>query len=438
MGNRSHPSGIALAPGVERERKMTAWEVLAWPDDHQVPSYALRLPFWEIMQAVFYLADSPEKPDGQTIYLRFFGGTPPSQYDIEAFSQSPTLTLDNASHIVIRDCIVNGGTTGIKIAGDNARFNEVKRCDVFFGKYRIHLTGGASQNVIRDCRVQMRFIGQPPGAWSGAKKTADPKTGFAKRFVYEYYKYWASRNSISDDCSIRLNETSGNLLWNNELDGGVIGISLANVSNVLVQGNKVLRHSSVGTAIRDHATRVQFDRNHFEDNNINFRLHTLNMDSGRIVYLTNNASVLPEKLGHHIFCHVYTEEPPIPLKGSPEVFILHNTFTGGNGGLLLPPASSVEEGLPNFIILNNVFAVSGSAALWRSKPELMDHENALGVFDYNLIVQSPKESLPSAPWFGKHNIVSQDASRKPPTFDLRGAFQINGRTFGPVPNMDVE
>ncbi len=161
-------------------------------------------------------------------------------------------------------------------------------------------------------------------------------------------------------------------------------------------------------------------------------MHALNEDTNRTVWLTHNESLLPEKLGNHVFCHVYTKREVIRAATSPEVYILNNTFRGGNNGLRLPHPGNVETGLPKFVVVGNLFAVSESAVSGRT---LKGRDDALGAFDYNLIVENPESEVPTARWYGKHNLVAQDASQKPAAPDFGETFEINGKTFGPVPLM---
>ncbi|HWL53718.1 MAG TPA: hypothetical protein VNQ90_14870 [Chthoniobacteraceae bacterium] len=441
-GRQIAPIHPRTGGGGVNQRKLTAREVLAWPEDHRItndiyiPRYVEQgIAFWETLGAVSYLEENEKAADGQTLYLRFAGGASPTGYEIEAYPDGTALTIDNAGYLAIADCAISGGVSGVKITGEQAQYNELRNCEIYFGTDRVLLTGGASHNVVRDCRVEMRFFGTQPGAWAGAEALEDPaarKAAAARCFIYRFYKGWASAHNISNDRSITLKETRDNLIWNNELNGGLIGISIVDTSDILIQGNRVLHHSSVGTAIRANATRIQYDRNHFEDNSINFRLHALNEDTNRIVRLTNNESLLPEKLGNHVFCHVYLEHDVIRAETSPDVYILNNTFRGGDNGLRLPHPGNVETGLPKFVVVGNLFAVGGSAVSGRT---LRDRDDALGAFDYNLIIQSPEQEVPAASWFGRHNVVAQDAAQKPTAPDLRGTFEINGKTFEPVPLM---
>jgi len=422
-----------------RSPDLTAWDVLAWPDDYRVASNYTSLyvsdgiPFWETMQAIYYLDEKPGKADGQTIYLRFWGGHSPAEDRIEAYTEGAAITLDNAAHVVIADCEIHGGTSGIKISGANAQYNEIRNCDLFYGTDRVMITGQASRNVIRHCRLQKRFLGGMTGAWAGADRLPDAATrkqAAIKSFFYTYYKYWASAHKVSDDRSITLQDTHDNLIWDNELDGGLIGISITNASDILLQGNRVLHHSSVGTIVRTQATRIQFDRNDFEDNGINFRVQSLNMDSGRVVWITRNKSLLPEGLGNHVYGH--SEGAPVRAEDAPQVFIIQNTFRGGNHGLLLPPAA-IKEGLPNFILLDNVFALGGSLV---APPRLQERNGTVGAFDDNLIIQAADVPVPTADWFGKNNIVTQDPDAQPPKLNFHAPWKVRGRTFEPIPNMD--
>jgi len=435
-GKQVAPVHNVTGGGGLSSRNLTAWDVLSWPDDHHLDSPYLEdgLPFWETMQAITYIQEDAENTGQQVIYLRLIGGKSPAEHMVEAFPEGSAITIDNAAHIVIRDCEISGGDSGVIITGESAQFNDIRNCSVFMGTDRIQLIGNSSNNVIRDCRLQMRFIGAKPGAWGGGAEMPTlegRKDAAGKRFVYNFYKGWASEHHTSDDRSITMRDTNNNLVWNCDLNGGLIGISLNHVSDIFIQNNRVRHHSSVGTSVRDHATRVHYDGNYFEDNSINFRLHRLNEDSGRVVWLTNNISVLPENLGNHVYCHVTPEKESIDPDATPQIYIIHNVFLGGDRGIRLPRATHAGEGLPKFIILNNLFSVGGSALSGAS--DLMKQEAPVGAFDYNLIIQDPARDIPESPWFGKNNLVAQDASIVPPALDLRKQWEIHGRALESIP-----
>lgn len=441
-GRQIAPIHPLTGGGGIKERPLTARQVLAWPEDHQINTqYTARyvaegLPFWKTMTAISYFEEEAGKE--QAIYLRFAGGTSPAEYEIEAYPDGSAIILDNAQYVSIVDLAITGGASGVVVSGKEAKWNEVRNCDIFFGKDRVLLTGGSSHNVIRDCRIEMRFFGPQTGAWAGAESIDDAaarKAAAVRCFIYIYYKYWASAHSVSDNRSISLKNTSHNLIWNNEVNGGLIGISLVDTSDILIQGNRVLHHSSVGTSLRANATRVQYDRNYFEDNGINFRLHDLNGDVNRLAWLTNNTSILPDKLGNHIFCHVYLKRTKIEPETSPEVYFLNNTFRGGRYGLRLPHPTIATNGVPKFVLAGNLFAINGSAVSGRT---LVARNDGVGAFDYNLVIQSPDEEVPSAQWYGQHNVVApQEGGVKPTPPDFSQPFQLNGKTFAPVPLMEA-
>ncbi len=251
-GRQIAPIHPLTGGGGINQRTLTAREVLAWPEDHRItndiyiPRYLEQgIPFWETLRAVFYLEEDEKAANGQTLYLRFAGGASPAGFEIEAYPDGSALTIDNAGYLAIADCAISGGVSGIKITGEQAQYNELRNCDIFFGTDRVLLTGGASRNVIRDCHLEMRFFGPQPGAWAGAEALTDPAAREAaaiRCFIYRHYKGWASGHNISNDRSITLKETSDNLIWNNELNGGLIGISIVDASDILIQGNRVLHH----------------------------------------------------------------------------------------------------------------------------------------------------------------------------------------------------
>src|SRR5690606_10163722 len=127
------------------------------------------------------------------------------------------------------------------------------------------------------------FIGNPTGAWGLGYSnldaiSEDEKLDAAKKaFVYNYFKYWASPQQSSDDCSIKVQAGARDTrVEGNLLNGGLQGISFSHTREIVVVGNTIHRFSSIGIASSSGSYRMVCDGNVFSDCNINIRLHRLN------------------------------------------------------------------------------------------------------------------------------------------------------------------
>ncbi len=409
-------------------RLYSAWEVLAWPEGHRLKARYDEdgLDFWKTIGGVYHFGQRPGSTTGPALYLRLAGVAGPEPLALEAYRAGATIALDQASHIVLRDLEIAGGEVGIAIRGENARHNEVDHCRILFATDRVLIQKRASRNVIRNCRIELCFLGHPTGAWAGGKGNAADAS--AKSFVYNYFKYWASSHGTSDDRSITLENSSHNRITGNTLDGGLIGIAIRESHDILVERNRVARHSSVGTSMRANCTGIRYENNHFEDNSINFRAHAINVGNQRDIVLSRNVSVLPEGVGNHLFFHVFRDKEPLTAQSAPAIRIVHNAFIGGNSALRLPAVSHRPEGFPEVLVLNNLIAVGG-APVWGAAPEKAD---VLGAFDYNLIVRNPAtpESLPRGA--GPHNrviIAGLPEALREAGLDISVPFSAGGKTW---------
>ncbi len=380
----------------------TVHEVLAWPEDHALPQPTGSIAFWDAIGGVY-----TSSADDRELYLRLAGGMNPAEQEVGIAREGATVTLASSRYVILRNLLIRGGQHGVDLLGERTNHNRVESCYIPHGQRRIYLGEGASDNVIAGNRLEMGFIGQPTGAWTIGEnqlESAESTAAGQKRFIYLFFKYWASPVQTSDDASIHIETKTGvTRIENNLLDGGLTGIRLR--GNAVASGNVVRRMSSVGTSAGPGAQRVIWKGNLFSDCNINIRFQSMNQGEARELRFLNNVSIQPDGRGQHLFCHYFGETPQTPAH---RMVIAQNTFLGGHFGLTLPRMQQAAQGIPGFLVMNNRFI--GIDRLLRASREVLGNRLMFGAFDYNQIVARQIVGPTAAVWMGGHNLVSESAA----------------------------
>lgn len=85
--------------------------------------------FWDAIEGVYAF-----EPDGSVTrtYVRLADGRDPRDHEMR-MSLGATISLDNASHIILRNLEIGGGETGVLINGTNAQHNTVENCRIMHG-----------------------------------------------------------------------------------------------------------------------------------------------------------------------------------------------------------------------------------------------------------------------------------------------------------------
>ncbi len=442
MVARLHPE--AGSPG----EKISAETVLGWPEDYLQTYREREVPFWETLGGVY----TPRR-DGKGLYLRLAGGVDPRQSSMAWAPTGGVVRLEGARFVTLRHLAIEGGEYGVEIGGPAALGNRVEECRIRHGRRRIRVADGAEGSLIVNNRLEMGFRGDLPGAWGAeAGSPQDTQAVARKAFLYNFFKYWASATSISDDVAVVIEKGSRRtVLEANTLEGGLIGIGLYGGEEVRVAGNRIRHFSSVGTVVRDGAVSAEYEGNLFYDCNLNIRLHRLNEPGtpARKLRFTSNVSIQEPGLGTHIFHHFLSEKY---LRGtSPadypehEVLFAWNTFYGGYRGIAFPRAADATHGLPGWEFVNNRF-IACTYTLYGHKP-FFENRAWFGTFDYNEIAGGEVGIYGRPAWFGAHNTVHPSAEGwsagpegvtpapgdAPRWLNLSAPFTLNGRSYAALP-----
>ncbi len=390
------------------ERLFKATEVFQWPDGKTVRYRDFDVPFWETIGGVYSEAVLPQ----QTV-LRLADGSNPAQHEVALGSNGAVVTMKGSSFVTLKGVAIAGGEYGVEISGNEAIDNTVEECFIRHGRRRVLVSDGAQGTRIIGNRIEMGFIGYLTGAWGesnleGGSRLDDKGEADAKKkaFVYNYFKYWASGASISDDVSIQMEKGSRDtLVENNRLKGGLVGISVSNgARQIKVIGNDVRHFSSVGTVVRHGVDTVLYDGNFFYDCNINLRLHEMNVQGpARRIWYLRNISMQPTGVGTHIFNHFLDHTPDYPEH---QVVFAQNTFLGGVRGMAVPNDASATKGFPGYSFVNNRFI--GCEAIFWAKSPFIETPGMLGGFDYNQVAGGVVNRHGKPVWQGAHCIESAE------------------------------
>lgn len=369
------------------------------------------------------------------------------------------ITIENQSHLVVKNLLVRGGQNGVLISGDAASHNVIENCRLVGGEKRVFITDGASYNHVRHNEITAAFYGDRyrPGAWGGPRGDAAPYENRVKEHFYNEYKWFFGPNATSDYGVRVFDAGPHNEIYGNHVSEGGQGIQVTRCSDARVYKNTVHNFSSIGLICTlDRVKNVQFYDNLVYDCNINLRIHHVNQPgqtADRTFYVYRNRFYQNPGVGSHIFMH-YFEENDTEDYNHANVFIYHNSFSGGQNGISMSGYADDCGGLPNGIIVNNILSSRFSLSASR---DFIGRSGMFGLFDFNWIGGEFKSTDPGhdythASWYGRHNIFEAGAMiwdhAEMPDFilpeqsmardgglDLSELFSVNGKQYGSLPGM---
>lgn len=402
-------------------RKFTALEVLAWPDGPVPQAPVANVDVWSALGGAYTYQDG-------TTYVRLKNGDDVRNHTVTVSPSGAVVALENAGHIVLKNLEIGGGEVGVVIQGERAQHNRVEDCRLVNGRVRLRITGSASDSTVANSYLSMGFLGKLPGPWWSDTETSPPSEELKiRRFLYRYFKTFASVKTTSDDRSFQINGGSTRTtLEGNHLEGGIIGIEVGDTTELTIKNNRIQNQSSVGMALRGASNKVYVANNDIRDCNISIRLHELNSPAGHEVYIWNNRCVQPEGTGTQFYCHFFTAEgmPKTPSPARKSIsFIYHNTFLGGFRGVYIPRPTAAN--CPELIIVNNVFALQQRPFSVKTGSDTPDF---FVRFDYNWIIGGllAENNLP-----GNANIIT------PTGVSMDASFIVQGENLGRQRGVDV-
>ena len=375
--------------------------------------------------------------DGVT-YIRFRNGDDPRGKQLAAAGPGPAVLIDNRSHLVVRDFEMRGAELSLVIQGREAANNIIEHNYMMNGRGRMLVTRGASRNIIQNNKMTLNYIGHRPGVTNS--------------HIYQEFKHLVGGN-MSDDQGITVSQAGpDNVVRDNRLDKGLIGIAVNETLRARVYRNVISGMSSIGLITERGAYDCMFYDNLLFNNGINTRIHDYWAPGyPRREYHFRNISLLGSG-GCHVFVHhdKPAEEPDNEMH-HPEIFLYHNTYVGGGenyGGVHV----TVMYNYWHMVLLNNVFSKRGrSLAEWFywENPEMM------AAADHNWLAAPAGRKNPAfkrPAWFGEHNItgegrllwpegtrdfiIPESSAARGGGIDLSRPFSICGRNYPALPGME--
>jgi len=276
--------------------------------------------------------------------------------------------------------------------------------------------------------------------------------------VYREFKHTQGPNG-SDDTGIEIRLSgSGNIVRNNRIYYGLIGINITGVPDVEVYGNIISDMYSIGLCTSSGTNGV-FSDNLIFSNGINLRIHCYNVAVSKLAssrkrkeYYYRNFFYSPGNSGQ-VFIHYY----PSSVKFNkiqnpdeePEIFFYHNTFAGGEFNL--SSLAKESAGMKKTVIVNNICSFSKGNTMTGRLKGIWDIPETFEVVDYNWLVAPETifgKDFPS--WLCKNNLFSttpyqwkrdslfsvlKDSPFRGKGVDLSKKFIINGKEYEPLPGM---
>lgn len=399
------------------------------------------LPFWNGIEALYGVWDG-------VVFLRFRDGRSPEPLDLRAAPAATALTVANQSHLVIRHLAIQGAEKGLVLEGAGATDNVIEQNAFRNGLWRVVITKGAGNNLVRQNHITLGFFGSEDfGAWGGTHQELQGNVKSQIRMMlYRAFKH-LSGTDASADIGVRVTAAGpGNRIIGNRIFGGLKGIHAMSTPDLTIQGNAVHNMSSVGMVTLPDLWNVRVHDNLFFDCNIILRIHQYNSPSRRSEFHFRNVFVQPQSEGTHVYMHYNDFGAEFGPDQEPDIGIYQNTFIGGKRGLVCG-SQRREIGVTKTMVLNNIISTAHEPVSYLApgtKTRLYQ------VFDYNWIggTRRPEPGLPE--WFGPDNINAAgrqlwspgqwDNFQPPPEvqgkgIDLSRSFSVQGKTFDPLPGM---
>jgi len=398
------------------------------------------IPFWDGVEVIY------GHLNGIT-YIRFRNGDDPNGKQLAAAGPGPAVLIDNRSHLVVRDFEVRGAEFSLVIQGREAANNLIEHNYMTNGRRRILVTRGAARNIVAHNRITLNYIGHDrPEEWDADR--------VKNSHIYQEFKHTAGGH-MSDDQGITVSQAGpDNVVRDNRLDTGLIGIAVNETLRTLVYRNVVSHMSSIGLITERGSYDCRFYDNLLINNSINLRIHSYRAPGypRREYHYRNISYFSPNWLGSHI--HIHHDLGKMPWPGAPEdpeLFIYHNTYIGGSGNAR-GHNLSVRNVYRHTVFVNNVFSTPGtSLAEWW----FWDNQGLMAACDYNWLPAPAgrrKPTINQPAWFGNHNVVNEGrllwpkgtrdfilpetSAARGRGIDLSKPFSICGREYPTLPGME--
>jgi hypothetical protein len=213
--------------------------------------------------------------------------------------------------------------------------------------------------------------------------------------------------------------------------------------------------SSIGLCTERGNQDCFFYDNILFNNAINLRIHSYWAPgfARREYHFRNILYQSPKRGGVHMFVHYRTEPWPGEPE-DPELFIYHNTFSGGSPTMITTRGFNIAAANKHrkTVLINNVFSSPGRSL---SEPVFWSNPEVFEAMDYNwlaLAFGQPARGAKQPKWFGEHNITQEGrllwetgminftlpetSAARNSGIDLSKPFSICGKDYSALPGME--
>jgi len=358
-----------------------------------------------------------------TVYLRYRNGDNPNGKSLKAtiasrVGSNPTdswvVTVqvggtasypDGASvrltgaYNVFRDFHVRGSNSALAITGSSCVGNQVHDNLIEHGGSPLHISFGASENLVYDNTIRGGRLFADFGAWAGTQASAPYSSLDNNAWGYGWHKRYEATPTFGLVDIYRAG--NGNKFYGNALSDSSSGLGVSDyvtspvTENTEIYDNTFDRMSSAAIALAggDYNTRVFGNR----VTNANFLVRFQNFSTAQPVknrrqFFYRNTLNNPRYYGIPMYFHLGAGS------AIPDLWIYHNTIHGGfYSALFTTPA--VDTGYSGVRVFNNVLqsaSESTSSGPFRGLPWVA---GALSRFDNNLYTGTV-----TATWKGTGNL----------------------------------
>lgn len=315
------------------------------------------------------------------VYIRFKNENNPNKEYIKASLKGASLILNNSNSNKILNIRFENSQYGVIIEGEKSYFNTIKNCVFINQKNKILVHREASNNIImNNVLLTNYYVKNVFGA--GNLKQYD---GIIRRHVYDFFKYVVGIDR-SDDCGVRFeNAGSSNMVHDNKIFDGLIGISskitkdAPITTNLVVENNEIYNMGSAGVVIGRGLSNGVYKNNKLYNCNISIRVHEVNSidDSQRRIYIYDNLLWNYENNGSHIYFHASSK---LNNKSYPKIYIFNNIIIGAKEALNCSNMLYMSGGLLNTYFFNNYIS---SKTIYENKFSKIVKSNQVGLFLLN-------------------------------------------------------
>lgn len=348
------------------------------------------------------------RTSGGTSYIRFKDGRDPNDVDIRVGEDG---LLDNSGiqiyytgpdNTEVYDLNIQGYEHGVLVRG-GCDSTKVDRCVFKSCMQNVTVYAGPTNSTVSNNDITLNLHGAHNQMGWGNLTTTEAAYAEA---LYELFKYVTFTSSSTQRGIDLVNPGAGTVIEGNTIYQVLGGVNCgwttgSSITDQTIRDNSLSGMSSLGIYFNRGINDSRVHGNSIVECNSNIRIGDLQDDREIELFFFDNTLDNPAGGGQHIKPHwVAGETPPT---ASVDIFVYHNSFSGGTYGIQYASLGDPYDGLLGWHFLNNVF--SPGSETWIS----VIGDDLVGTFDYNWVGGSNADQNEPENWWGANNIVDDDA-----------------------------